>query len=744
MIRDLPQASEAPVSEGMAWSWDLDLDVVLGTVGAFTGATADPVADELDLGEDDRIEADFADYLEAREAGRTEVIPLPVVTGRVAESLPTGPGLAGWLAVSRPGDLDDWSLPGAAASYRRLASWAQAGELAAVARLASRSAAADDQAGSAEDGRPAKVTADACGQVSLALTMSQSAASWWTDLAVTLEWRLAATGAALRRGDIDLARARAIADATSVLNEEKAREVEAKVLPRAGLQTLGQLRSALRRAVIVADPEGAEQRRQEAERRARVTLYPDEEGTASLAGYNLPGICAAAAMARITALARAMKAAGDGGGIDLLRSKVFVGLLLGTLPHIPPPPAGPADADLPPDNGAPDDGPPDADIPSGVSTAWDNLPPGDAPEDPGDAPDYLPEAPESAPEDPSDASDGARSDAWDGVASDDDDDVIWVQPAAWPQATAFFPPAPGAMADLPPTEGGLLDLRVPWSALAEGSGEPGYLARLGPVTPSQARYLARLAACDPAVQWRVAVIGSDDRAFAVTRVPVTTARSRSARAGPAGRPPGQSAAKAAEPASHGTLVGRVTVTISRDALDAVGLSPGDRGECDHVPGDLSTVPGGMVPGGEVAEDGGPGDHGLGLVLERILAAAAEAAGQADARAAADATAPGGCAHVGAKPAYRPAAWIREYVTARDVTCRYPTCRQPAIRCDLDHTKPHDQGGPSCCCNTGPLCRHHHKLKQLAGWLLSQPAPGTFIWTTPSGRAYTIQPDLQAA
>ena len=118
-------------------------------------------------------------------------------------------------------------------------------------------------------------------------------------------------------------RARAIADATSVLDEDKARKVQDRVLLKAGHQTLGQLRSALRRAVIAADPEGAEQRRQEAERRAKVTLYPDAEGTASLAGYSLPGVRATAAMARITALARAMKAAGAEGGIDLLRSKVL-------------------------------------------------------------------------------------------------------------------------------------------------------------------------------------------------------------------------------------------------------------------------------------------------------------------------------------------------------------------------------------------------------------------------------------
>src|SRR5215470_15307152 len=305
--------------------------------------------------------------LEAIAASGSQPLPMSVVAGRVAESLPTGPDLAGWLATGEVAGLEDGALAGMAASYRRLASWAQAGELAVIAQLAARSAAADARVGVDAHGRPARLTNDACAQVSLALTMSQAAASWWSDLAVTLTWRLAATSAALRAGEIDLSRARLIADATAVLDEDTARAVEARVLPTAGDQTIGQLRAALRRAVISADPEGAERRREEAERRAKVSLYPDPDGTASLAGSSLPGIRAAAAMARITALAKAMRAAGAGGGIDLLRAQVFLGLLLGTLPYIPPA------ADAPPDS-PPDDDPPTADTPD-MGRA-DRAPPG--------------------------------------------------------------------------------------------------------------------------------------------------------------------------------------------------------------------------------------------------------------------------------------------------------------------------------------------------------------------------------
>jgi hypothetical protein len=112
-------------------------------------------------------------------------------------------------------------------------------------------------------------------EVSLALSMSHVGASWWAGLGVALQWRLAVTGAALAAGDIDVQRARLICEATAALEDDQARAVEARVLPDAGQQTTGQLRAALRRAVIVADPRGADDRRRDAELRADVRLYAD-------------------------------------------------------------------------------------------------------------------------------------------------------------------------------------------------------------------------------------------------------------------------------------------------------------------------------------------------------------------------------------------------------------------------------------------------------------------------------------
>ena len=258
------------------------------------------------------------------------------LAGRVAERLAPGPDLTAWLAAAPVAELDDRDLAAVAGSWRRVAAWAQARELAAVAQITSRAAARDEKIGTEADGRPVRVPASAAAEVALELTLSQYSACAWADLAVQLSWRLAATGAALADGVIDLQRARLIAEATSMLSDEKARAVEDKVLPGAGDLTTGMLRSVLRRAVIAADPDGAEERRKEAERQAKVVLYPDEDSTATLTGQRLPAIQAAAAMARITAMAWALKASGAGGGIDLLRAQVYIGLLLDTLPLIPP------------------------------------------------------------------------------------------------------------------------------------------------------------------------------------------------------------------------------------------------------------------------------------------------------------------------------------------------------------------------------------------------------------------------
>ena len=720
---------------GLSWSWDLDLSAVIEALtgqapwlrtadGDHTAAADDAAADDAaaddaaadDAAADDAAadgptdaspptdhppatnadEADEAAWQEAITAWRADEIPLDVVAGRVAESLPVGPGLAGWLAQARAAELEDGALAGVAASFRRLASWAAAGELAAVAQIASRSARTDRRAEVDQDGRPDRVTADASGQVALALAMSHDGATSWADLGIVLTWRLPATGAALAAGQIDLARARMIARMTSPLSETAARAVEAAVLDRAGWQTLGQLYAALRRAVIKADPEGAERRRQDAERNAKVVLYPEDEGTATLAGYSLPGVQAAAAMARIAALAKAMKAAGTSSGqLDLVRAQVFLGLLLGTLPYIPPAPGAPPDPDQQPD--------PPADDPPPADPSADDPPPPDDPLD-GEPADRDPADGGPADADPADAdpADGAPAPAERNLGGDQPCDPLTGASGRWPGVLPFLAPGPANLSRPQPLPGaaGLLNLTVPFATLAGISAAPAQLSRLGVITGGQARELADVAARHLDTRWRIIVTTASGEAIAVTHVP----RSRG---------PGCSLGAAA----GGTgLVGRVTLIVRADELgpDASGGLP------DH----------GRAP---------PASSPLAVILARARSAAIRAAEQAAERGRLDARA-GGCAHALVSEAYRPPPRIGELVRARDGTCRFPSCRRPAEGCDLDHTVPFDRGGLTCACNLGGQCRSHHQLKQDPRWTLRQPAPGIFQWTTPSGRTYIARPD----
>src|SRR5258708_5559513 len=249
----------------------------------------------------------------------------------------TGPGGRGGGGGGRAG-AGGGGGGGVAVGGRRAASRGQAAELAGVAQIAARAAQADRKIGVESDGRPARVCRDAVAQIEFALRLTHWGAEEWAELAVTLAWRLPATGRALAGGRIDLDRAKAITQAPSVLSEDAARAVGGEILPRAGSWTRAELRDRLGRAVKAADPEGAEQRRKDAERQARVSLYADQDGTATLTGSSLPAIQAAAAMARITAIARAMKAAGQAGRPGPHPAPGTIGPIPGPPPTTPPPP----------------------------------------------------------------------------------------------------------------------------------------------------------------------------------------------------------------------------------------------------------------------------------------------------------------------------------------------------------------------------------------------------------------------
>ncbi len=108
-------------------------------------------------------------------------------------------------------------------------------------------------------------------EIGCALTISRSAAGRLLGTALDLE-RLPETAAALAAGDLDLARARLIADETAHLDDPAAAAVEARVLERAPQQVYSALRRALRRAAHALAPAAEAQRQADvaADRRTEI------------------------------------------------------------------------------------------------------------------------------------------------------------------------------------------------------------------------------------------------------------------------------------------------------------------------------------------------------------------------------------------------------------------------------------------------------------------------------------------
>jgi hypothetical protein len=93
-----------------------------------------------------------------------------------------------------------------------------------------------------------------------------------------------------------------------------------------------------------------------------------------------------------------------------------------------------------------------------------------------------------------------------------------------------------------------------------------------------------------------------------------------------------------------------------------------------------------------------------------------------------------CDHGNAENRYVPSRKLKHLVRARNQLCTAPACNSQAVYCDLDHTVPYPDG-PTDQCNLNPKCRRHHRTKQAPGWTVTQPVPGTAVWTTPSGRTH---------
>jgi hypothetical protein len=133
-----------------------------------------------------------------------------------------GPELAAALAAVDPDDLSGADLIDYIAGCERMAGWVAAAQLTSIAELTRRRPAPEAGNGWGEiadrGGGPVEFSEFAADEVAAALRLSRVAASNRVDLAVDLDGRLPATVEALRAGRIDLVKARAVSEATTVLD----------------------------------------------------------------------------------------------------------------------------------------------------------------------------------------------------------------------------------------------------------------------------------------------------------------------------------------------------------------------------------------------------------------------------------------------------------------------------------------------------------------------------------------------
>ena len=92
-----------------------------------------------------------------------------------------------------------------------------------------------------------------------------------------------------------------------------------------------------------------------------------------------------------------------------------------------------------------------------------------------------------------------------------------------------------------------------------------------------------------------------------------------------------------------------------------------------------------------------------------------------------------------EPGYTPSKALADFVRCRDLTCRWPGCDRPAHDCDIDHTIPYADGGPTHASNLKCYCRTHHLVKTFWGWRDQQLPDGTVILTSPAGQTYATTP-----
>jgi hypothetical protein len=598
--------------------------------------------------------------------------------------MPPGPELAALLASIDRAALSSGDLLRLAQARNRLVAHQQAQLLADLHAVAHTTPDRGAQPGRRESGGKypwAEV------DVAFALTWTAVKAGAELEFSDEVVVRLPQVFAALTAGEIDRPKAYVIANAVATVDDEIARSVVDQVIDRAPRLTTGQLAAKLRRLVIAADPAAASKRARQEIKGRRVQAFATEANLAALCGYELAPHRVAAAMERMTAIARAVKAAGDPRRIDQLRADILLDLLVGEGVAVGAPVT---DGDLGQAPRADQHGPQSQ---HGQRADQHRL-----------------RADQHRPQDQhGQRADQHRPRSQHRLQADQHrprDQVVTTAADAstpWPDApadpTLALPDPPDGGGDLP---------------ICPQAPDPGDES----IDPDHEQLLDL---------W-YAGFGN-----------LPTARTNGASMPPAGDEAPTHNPGAAEPHAGELPGGRPTASAAAAAM------PGPRRGVVDLQVPLTTLVGLTELPGEL-EGWGPviADIARQVVAEQpdavwrfsVYDRLGELAHHGITRARPADPRPADPRPDGRRPAAKDSAFVK----ARDRTCRAPGCRRAARHCDLDHTVDWVHSKDSRRCNLACLCRKHHLFKHSHGAELVQLSPGVLGWITPTGMRYVSQPD----
>lgn len=161
------------------------------------------------------------------------------------------------------------------------------------------------------------------------LRLTRNAANQELELASDLLDRLPTVLEALKRGRIDLRRARVLCQETAHLDEPQARMVCERVLERAENMTGPQLAALVRRLCVEIDPDSPRKRHDQAGKDRGVWSRLTETSTAEITAWGLCPVRVARVMNRVESIARHLATGSETRTLDQIRADIFLDLLEG-------------------------------------------------------------------------------------------------------------------------------------------------------------------------------------------------------------------------------------------------------------------------------------------------------------------------------------------------------------------------------------------------------------------------------